>query len=149
MLLGHVAAGIAGKKINPKVSLWILIPLALIPDILAIPFIIFPSDQIDRVFLTHGLLMNVGFALLAGVIALIVSRKFRTGVLITMIVFSHWILDFITWPMEGRGLPIYLQGSTEVGLGMYTGTTWSIIGELLGLIAIIALLKFKVDKSPK
>jgi hypothetical protein len=40
------------------------------------------------------------------------------------VVFSHWLVDFVSKPMTGvfpqdTGLPLWFEGSPAVGLGLY------------------------------
>jgi hypothetical protein len=140
MFIGHIAAGVAAKKITSKLSLWILIPVAMIPDIIAIPSIIFPNDNFDPVPWSHGLFMCLILSLLVGLLTLVFLRNVRTSFLLGSLVLSHWLLDFVSWPMKGRGLPLLFTGSTEIGLGLYNTTVGSILGETFGFIALVYLV---------
>jgi hypothetical protein len=52
------------------------------------------------------------------------GRDRRTGALVGALVFGHWLVDLVTKPMSGvfpgdTGLPLLLEGSPTVGLGLY------------------------------
>jgi hypothetical protein len=73
---------------------------------------------------SHGLLMALVWTALAGLVATRVGRSRRTGFFFALLVFSHWIVDFVTKPMIGvfprdTGLPLLFEGSPTVGLGLY------------------------------
>lgn len=149
MVIGHFAAGLIGKNVNMDIPVWIYFVAVLLPDILSIPFIIFPSDHIDRVFWTHGLVPNVVMAVLVLIITIIITKKISNGLILGGLVMSHWILDFISWPIAGRGLPLFSTGLKEVGLGLYTTSIGLIVGEVVGLLLLI-FFAFKltiVDKE--
>jgi hypothetical protein len=89
--------------------------------------------------------MVLVFTLFAFLLTFLLTRDFRNAIIIAALIICHWILDFITWPMFGRGLPLLFHGSHEVGLGLYSTTVGSIIGEIGGLsltvMMIIILIK--------
>lgn len=123
MFLGHIGVGLAAKQITPKVPLGVLIPVALLPDLLAIPGIILANPALDPVIWTHSLMISIIWSVVAVLTAALFSRNFGTGLVIGLLVLSHWILDFFTWPMEnGVGLPLLFDRTQQVGLGLYSTT---------------------------
>jgi hypothetical protein len=53
-----------------------------------------------------------------------IFRDYRAGAVIGLLVFSHWVLDFISHPMgfghpQPPDLPLLFHGSRKVGLGLY------------------------------
>ena len=87
----------------------------------------------------------------------LISKKFRTSLIISLVFFSHWILDFISHPMGmgkniPRDLPLFFNDSVKIGLGLYNSVPLALITELglfIGSI-IFYLLKTKaVDKTGK
>lgn len=73
-------------------------------------------------------------------VAVLISRDLRAGAVIGLLVLSHWVLDFVAWPMDfNRGLPLLFSGSPEVGLGLYSTTAGSIAGEVIGLILVVII----------
>lgn len=140
MLLGHIGIGLAARRISPGISLFILLPVSLTSDLLALPAIVFPHQVPDLVPWTHGLFMCFIIALSSSIITVLASRNVRYAVIIGCLVFSHWLLDLIAWPLFGRGLPLFFNGSPEIGLGLYTTSFGSIAGEICGLILIVAMV---------
>ena len=70
--------------------------------------------------------------------------------MIGLVVFSHWILDFIVHPPD---LPILFRGSPELGLGLWTsgpGLVFSLILDLALLIGgIVVYLVARKRKTSK
>lgn len=51
----------------------------------------------------------------------------NTTLIIGLLVFSHWVLDFIGWPMSAinpyaTGVPLLFDDAVNIGLGVYR--TW-------------------------
>lgn len=71
---------------------------------------------------------------MAALVTAFISREFRTSVFIGLLVFSHWVVDFIVKPMlaafpTDSGLPLLFDGSPTVGLGLYKTQIGVTIGE--------------------
>jgi hypothetical protein len=66
---------------------------------------------------SHGLLMAAAWSALAGGLAFAALRDRRSGAVTALVVFSHWVLDFIVHPPE---LPLLFAGSPQVGLGLWS-----------------------------
>jgi hypothetical protein len=63
-------------------------------------------------------------------------------VLIGLVVFSHWILDFVShpmWPSVQPDLPLLFAGSPTVGLGLWRSHGGAIAGELLLLVFSVVI----------
>ena len=152
---GHLALGFAAKPTTPKVPLWVLLVATEVLDLLTFPlqalgiesFAISQADFTNGLQLitparmpwSHGLFMSIIWSLVAGGIAFLVYRDRKTSVIIGMLVFSHWLLDFIVHPPH---LPILFEGSPTVGLGLWTsgpGFIFSIFLEIALLVGGIVL----------
>ena len=73
---------------------------------------------------SHGLAMAAVWTVLSMVISAGVSRDRHTTRVVGLLVFGHWLVDFITKPMtalfpKDTGLPLLFEGSPTVGLGLY------------------------------
>jgi hypothetical protein len=85
---------------------------------------------------SHGRFMALVWSGAAAVLALRILRSFGAGVVVGMVVFSHWVLDFICHPIPfpsfswrtwqwsfghplPSDLPLLFAGSPKVGLGLY------------------------------
>ena len=149
MLYGHIAVGFAAKRVAPKASLGVLLLSATALDTLCGVFLLTGIERTDpsgvsHIPWSHGLLMAVIWSLVGLGLAYLVSRDRRTSVVIGLLVFSHWVLDFISHPM-GMGrelppdLPLLFGGSAKVGLGLYNSIPAAIVtdfGLLIGGIII-------------
>jgi hypothetical protein len=124
--IGHFSVGLAAKPAVPKVPLGILLLATWILDVLAI---VFGFAGIERggstePSLSHGLFVSVIWSLVAAFLAARIYRDHRAGVVVGLLVFSHWVLDFVSHPMgfghpQRPDLPLLFHGSRNVGLGLY------------------------------
>ena len=151
--LAHIGLGLAAKRFFPKIPLWALLVSVMAIDILAGVFIFVT-------WISHGLFMSVIWSIIAMIItALITMRKnskleqdkidkstswslinCNTTVIIGLLVFSHWVLDFIGWPMSAidpsaTGVPLFFDDAVNVGIGVYS--TW--FGALLMDIGVFVI----------
>ena len=153
MLYGHIAVGFAAKPLAPKVKLGYLIFAAEAIDFLCGVFLLTGIEGVDAagasyIPWSHGLFMAGVWSLLGFALAFLLSRDWRTGLILGALVFSHWILDFISHPM-GMGrklppdLPLFFGGSTKVGLGLYNSLPAALVTEFGIFIAgiIVYLLR--------
>jgi hypothetical protein len=139
MFFGHIAVGLAAKPVAPKVPLGALLVSATAIDTLAGVFAVVGLEAVDAsgnsvIPWSHGLFMAAVWAIAASILAYLVSRDRRASIVIGLVVFSHWILDFISHPM-GMGqdlppdLPLLFEGSPKVGLGLYNSVPAALITE--------------------
>jgi hypothetical protein len=129
---GHFGIAFAAKSISPKASLIALLVASEALDLLSFGFMALGIEKmgISQVDLdngiqelvpgsipwSHGLLMSIVWSLLIAAIAYLISKERRTGAIFGLVVFSHWILDFIVHTPD---LPIFFAGSPRVGLGLW------------------------------
>ena len=129
--LAHIGIGLAAKRFFPKIPLWALLISVMAIDILSFIFIF-------DIWISHGLFMAVVWSISAELITVLISallnskkerniQKFKVSIIIGFLVFSHWILDFIGWPMsvinpDLTGVPLLFNNSVTIGLGVYS--TW-------------------------
>lgn len=149
MFFGHIAVGLAAKPAAPKVPLGALLLSATAIDTLAGVFAVTGIETMDAsgnssFSWSHGLFMAVVWAIAGAAVAFLLSRNRRVSVVIGLVVFSHWVLDFISHPMGlGRelppDLPLLFEGSAKVGLGLYNSVAAALITEFGLLIAGIAI----------
>jgi len=134
---GHWAVGLAAKPVAPKVPLGILFLATVILDVLAIALAFAGIEGVKTgIPWSHGLFMSVIWSLVAAFLAARTYRDHRAGVVVGLLVFSHWVLDFISHPIPFSSfswrswqwsfgnllppdLPLLFGGSPKVGLGLY------------------------------
>lgn len=146
--IGHFAAGFAAKSTTPKVPLWILLVAGETNDIL---YFLFSSTGIEPKatftmdfehgvrYLTpvtnpwsHGLFMSIIWSLVAVLAAFVVSRNRRTAGVIGLVVFSHWLLDFLMH----SNLPVFFDHSPLLGLGLENSGPGFIFMTILDLVLL-------------
>ena len=125
--LVHVAVGFASRPLSKKVPVGLLIMATEFLDILAIGLSVVGLEKNGFAPWSHGLFMAGAWSALFAIIGWLIYGSYRTGLLLGTLVFSHWLIDFITHPMGavfgGRplppDLPLFFAGSARVGLGLY------------------------------
>ncbi|MBN1660259.1 MAG: hypothetical protein JXA93_17810 [Anaerolineae bacterium] len=144
MFFGHIAVGLAAKPVAPRAPLGALLVAATAIDTLSGVFAVVGLETIDAagnssIPWSHGLLMAVVWSIAGFVLAYLLLRDRQAAAVLGLVVFSHWILDFISHPM-GLGqelppdLPLLFEGSPKVGLGLYNSVPLALITEF-GLFA--------------
>ena len=92
--------------------------------------------------------MSVMWSILALAIGFLVYRERRTASIIGLLVFSHWVLDFIVHPPD---LPLWFDGSPILGLGLWTSVPGIVIAFILefGLLAGGMAIYLNATKQPQ
>jgi hypothetical protein len=150
MFVGHLAVGLTGKRIEPKISLGTWILAAMLADLIVFPLLIagverfraWPRVMANRMVgdipYSHSLVMDVLWAsLFAG--AYFVRRRYPRGAwLLFAAVLSHWVLDFVSHRPDMTLAP----GTRAVfGLGLWNSIPSTLIVEggfwILGIIIYV------------
>jgi hypothetical protein len=151
MFIGHFALAFGAKKAAPAVSLgalflacqfadllWPVLVLAGVEEVRIQPgaTAMTPLDFVSYPY-SHSLSALVGWGILMGgiYVAAIRSRMFA-GVILGLLVVSHWVLDVITHRPD---MPITLRGTARVGLGLWNSIPATLAVELLLFAGGIAL----------
>ena len=143
MYMGHFAVGLAAKPAAPKVSLGVLLVAPQVLDILYAVFLLVGIGRPGGASpWDHGLVMALFWSVSAFVIAYFGYREVRSGILIGLLVLSHWICDFISWD---AALPIAFSDFPKVGLGLYNSVAVMFIVDfgLFGAALAYYLIKTK------
>ena len=157
MFIGHFAVALAAKKAAPKTNLATLFVAAQLVDLLWPIFLLFglehvrieigntivtPLDFYDYP-VTHSLVGALGWSVVFGGLYYFRSRLKKESLIIGSVVFSHWILDFITHRPD---LPLFGNTSIKFGLGLWNSFLGTIIVEF-GLFALGAYLYYSVTTA--
>ena len=141
MFIGHFGLGMAGKRVDHQPSLGTLFLAAQFIDLLWPFFLIAglervaiepgntaftPLDFVSYPY-SHSLLAVLVWALLFGVVYYLIRRNMRGALLLSCLVISHWLLDFITHRPD---LPLSFSEEVKVGLGLWNQTMATIIVEV-------------------
>lgn len=130
MFIGHYALGFGAKKIDNLPSLAMLFIAVQFLDLLWPIFVLMGIEtfQIDpgNTSLTpldftfypysHSLLMALVWAVLLSIVYFAFTKNNKGAKLIGALVFSHWVLDFITHRPD---LPLSPFSDLKVGLGLW------------------------------
>ncbi|GIQ89237.1 hypothetical protein KIPB_011657 [Kipferlia bialata] len=123
--------------------MWLLLVCCMLPDLqIGINFCFTGLNNYDYYWISHGLFMCTIWALLTGIITGVIYSG-PAGVVCCLLVLSHWGLDFICLPWDNLPidkiprLPIMFDLKPNAGLGMYETLTGAIVGEALGLVAMV------------
>lgn len=145
--LAHLGVGLAAKRAAPGLPLYVLILAAWAIDLVWAGFWLLGVEHLPTPGLaspwSHGLPMALLWSALAGLAAARVRDR-RTGLFIGALVFSHWIVDFLSQPMTyafpgSLGPPLLFDASRTVGLGLYGTALGQSVGEY-GSLAVGAAL---------
>ncbi|HEX3043601.1 MAG TPA: hypothetical protein VHY08_02515, partial [Bacillota bacterium] len=104
---------------------------------------------------SHSLVMGVIWAIVFGAIMLLIYHNWRTSMIIGGLIFSHWIIDFITWPMtavypDATGIPVFFNLSLRIGLGLYSSLAGVISFEAgVLLLGIVVYRKYQAIEKGK
>jgi len=156
--LGHLGFGFAAKPIAPKVHLVVLLIATELIDMLWGIFYFTGIDGgsvgISSSPWSHGLFMSVIWSLLAALIAVRIYHDYRSGLVIGLLVFSHWVVDFITHPMGAifggtplqPDLPLFFHNSPKIGLGLYNHSFTIAMATDLGMliIGVVIYIRYKI-----
>ena len=112
---GHLAIGFAAKKITPKTHVLVLLIAAYLIDILYFGFLTINLETPENVPWSHSLLMAVAWSVMTILLTFLVTKKSRISLILGIVVFSHWFLDFIAWD----SLPVAFDTTKTIGLGIY------------------------------
>ncbi len=148
--IGHLAAGFAAKPAAPRVSLWVLLAASETNDLL---YFLFTATGLEhKVALvmdfsqgvpystttvnpwSHGLFMSAVWSALAAALAFLFYRERRAAAVVGLVVFSHWVLDFLMH----ANLPLLFDGSPLVGLGLENTGAGLIFMTILDVVLLIA-----------
>jgi hypothetical protein len=156
--LAHAGVGLAAKRVAPRAPLGALLLGAYALDVVWGALVLarverFPRPGVPAVApWSHGLFMSTIWSAAVAVTAAIISRNPRTGLFAGLLVFSHWVVDFIAKPMtfafpDDTGLPLLFDGSRRVGLGAWRSRTGVYIGEYGSLLLGLAIYALTVRKA--
>lgn len=139
MFAGHLAAALAAKRAEPRVSLGGYVAAAYGLDLLWPVLVLagverlhiepgntaFNALAFDSYPWSHSLFMAAVWSALAGVLAGRVLRSRRAGWAVGIIVVSHWFLDLI---VHRPDLPLW-PGGPLVGFGLWNSVSGTMIVE--------------------
>jgi len=146
---GHLGVAFAVKPLTPKAPLWLLLIASEALDLLCFGFIAIGMEkaavsqtdfqcgvqtiETGSIPWSHGFFMSIVWSLIFTIIAYLVFKNWRTSRMVGLVVFSHWILDFIVHPPD---LPLLFRDSPELGLGLWTSGPGLIFSAVLEFVLL-------------
>jgi membrane-bound metal-dependent hydrolase YbcI (DUF457 family) len=142
--IGHLAIGFALKPAGTKIPLGVLLAASWLLDLLYFLFAFLGLESVANLTnpgavpspYSHSLFMALIWTALAGLLAWRIYHSRRAGLVIGLVVFSHWVLDFVSW----NNLFLFFKGSPQVGLDLFNalgeGTIYIEISLFLAGMAI-------------
>jgi hypothetical protein len=175
MFAGHLAAAFAAKRLEPRVSLGAAVAASYGIDILWPFFLIagietvrvnpgdtaFTSLAFESYPWSHSLLAVLGWSFAAAILGRVVSASWRIGIVLGVLVTSHWALDLVThrpdlplWPggpLAGMGLwnsipgTLFVEGGfLAMALALYLRHTRALdsvgMWALAGLVSLVTII---------
>lgn len=172
MFVGHYAAAMAAKAIEPKAPMWTLAAASQLVDIGWSAFIITGVEHasvdpslpgstlvLDYMPWTHSLPAALTWSAGAALLVMVLLRlPIWASVAVGLTVFSHWLLDLLVhrpdlalWPGGERvGLALWnypvIEQAVEIGLIAICGAAWVASRKTLGRFAwpAVAFIGFLV-----
>jgi hypothetical protein len=140
MFVGHAALALMGKSKTPTLSLGVLFAAAFGLDLLWPVLLMtgletvridpgntaFTPLAFDSYPWSHSLLMVLLWSALAAGLVVWRSRGAAAGLIVGLLVLSHWALDAITHRPD---LPLWPGASPLVGLGLWNAVPASVVVE--------------------
>lgn len=143
MLAGHVAVGLAAKRVTPRVSVGTLVLAAVLPDLLWAIFLLAGIEHVEigagrgavnylragDIALSHSLLADAIWGTLLAAAYFFARHYARGAWMLFAVVMSHWVLDFASHRPDmalAPGVHRYF------GLGLWNSVTATVIVEACG-----------------
>lgn len=149
MFLGHIAVGLGASRIAPRTSAAVLLGAPLLVDLLWPFFLLAGVEHVEidpgntayaplaftHYPYTHSLLTGAGWALLAALLYVVVTKNRRGALVVGVLVLSHWLLD---WIVHRPDLPLY-PGGPKYGFGLWNSVMGTIVLESILFAAGVVL----------
>ena len=152
--VGHLAVGFAVKPVTPKTSLWVLLAAGEVNDLL---YFFFSGVGLEQKVVTtvdfsqgikyltpttnpwsHGLFMSLVWAALTAVFTFAYYRDRRTALTLGLVVFSHWVLDFLMH----SNLPVFFGNTPLVGLGLENSGPGLVFMTVFDILLVVGGMAF-------
>ena len=161
MFIGHFAAGMAGKKIQPAISLGTLFFAAQFLDLLWPTLLLLGLEKViiapgvsavtplDFVHypISHSLAAVLGWGVLFGMIYFLITSNRKGAILLGSLVVSHWVLDLIVHIPD---LPLFPGHSPKLGFGLWNSPVLTILVEgAIFITGVILYVRTKKEINPK
>lgn len=133
---GHLGIGFAVKRLDAKIPLWGYLVGAYIIDLIYMGLSFFKIEHFGYNPWSHSLLMAILWSFATGLIVFKIVKHRNSALLMSSVVFSHWILDFIVWDQ----LPLAFGSTMISGLGLYRRIGFDILAPGINTGSMIATM---------
>jgi len=158
MLVGHLAAGLVSKRVEPRLSLGTCVLAAMVADFLSCIFMLSGIEHVQfrsgagaanylvmsNIAWSHGLLLDFLWAALFALAYFTWRRDRRGAWVVFAAVLSHWLLDFVSHRPD---LPLAPGIPTRLGMGLWTSIPATLVVE--GGFWLFALLLYFCTTRPR
>ena len=158
MFIGHFAAGMAGKKLQPNLSLGVLFLAAQFLDLLWPTLLVLGLEHVEikpgisevtplnftDYPISHSLAVVLVWSVLFGTLYFLISKNLRSALILGGLVLSHWLLDLVVHIPD---LPLYPGDSPKLGFGLWNSKPLTILAE--GLVFVIGLTLYIRTKKAR
>lgn len=156
MFVGHLAVGLAGKRIEPKISLGTWMLAVMFADLIVFPLLIVgiegfhaePGVTVNRMIgdipYSHSLVMDVVWAGLFAAVYFVWRRYARGAWLLFAAVLSHWALDVVSHRPD---MPLAPGAHAVLGFGLWNSIPATLILE--GGLWLLALIIYVRATKPR
>jgi hypothetical protein len=141
LFIGHFGAGLAAKRLAPRVSLGTLFIAAQFIDLLWPTLLLLGVERVQVVPgatavtpllfehypVSHSLVAVAGWAVLIAGLHFLLRRQRRAGLVLGGLVVSHWLLDLVVHQPD---LPIVPGGEVMAGLGAWSSLPLTLMIEV-------------------
>jgi hypothetical protein len=146
--IGHLAVGLAAKPAAPQTPLWALLLASEANEIL---YFLFATTVLEQKVAytmsfsqgvqhlttgslpwSHGFFMSIVWSLASVGITLLFTKQRRMAGTIGLVVFSHWVLDFLMH----SNLPLFFGNAPLVGMGLENSGPGFIFMTVLDLVLL-------------
>ena len=148
MIAGHFGFAAMVKARERQAPLWALMLASVWLDVVFVPLYLTGIETIVRAAGTHGSYgagiihadythSLVGAALLAAVFGLVCAAPWgrRTGIVLGLVVFSHWVLDLVVHRADMPLLPGNVGNFARLGFGLWRYPAVAALVELALVVA--------------
>lgn len=157
MFLGHFGAGFAAKKIDKTASLGTYLMAAQWIDLIWPIFLLLGIERavinpgvsevtpLEFVYypFSHSLFGVIVWAVVFGSVYFMIKKKFKTALILGLLVISHWLLDLLVHIPD---LPIFPGESVKVGFGLWNSFAVTLLLEVL-ILGLGVFLYYRATKA--
>jgi hypothetical protein len=150
VFIGHYAVGLAAKRLEPRLSLPVLLAAPQVLDLLWPIFVLtgvervevapgetaFTPLRFDSYPWSHSLVMSIVWGVAFGAILRARGTSLRGAAIVAALVVSHWALDFASHRPD---MPLWPGGGPLLGLGLWRSTPATLAVEIAMYAGGVAL----------